>query len=440
MRRRMSSGVVAVLAVTMAAVLTVASGAVVPSAAAAQTATPPPGMPAFPTGALPAGGEGGAFARLAERLAAAPGVPWSIDGDLVVPALPEFSHLTGDLADLDELAGRRFAQLDAQLDANSSGSGVFAAGAAGAIPSLAAALLGVAASDAGQSLDRFLGENLAAASSLTGLSTFSLARSSARDLDQLDFFLIGAGVGLPSGSLASPELLLSRLSGDGVDQRVTANSAAFARSLWQLNVPELPTAPTPDVDAAALGFALLTNRSLAAMAAEFPDVFSQARSTGLGSEEGRAVWRQSLRMAFDAVEPDLAATLPSSCLAGMLSVAATGTPGSAERFRGCEGDCQAAGVYLNRQLQGLWNPSMFSTLPADDGVLSQSELGRLPGWVGSEVDAQLPPAGSNQPSPGSSASQSLASSFSGACATAEPAAGALGRTLPDLWSGLLGPG
>lgn len=375
------------------------------SPVSAQTLTPPP-MPEFPTGALPSGGEAGAFDRLASRLAQAPGVPWEVDDDLVVPALPDYDHL--------------FEQVPAE------GAGASAA----AVPSLASALLGAAAGEAGVPLDRYVRDNMAFAANITGLSTFALSSMDMSDAAAFDFALLGAGSGFPSGGLMSPEALLARLAGPGVDRSITRDAAAFAKSSWTLNMPGTPTAPTPDVDMAALGFGLLMNRSFAAMASEFPDLLGQ--NEGVGSDEARTAWQQSMRMAFEATEVDLARTLPSSCLAGMLSVAANGSSSAAEQFAGCDGDCQAAGLYLNQQMLGMWEPSAFSTQPNDDDTISQSELERLPGWVSGAIEGEM---SALEEAPVSAADR-LSSSVSGACATAGPSAGALSRSLPDLLSAL----
>lgn len=396
-------------------------------AASAQELTLPP-MPAFPTGALPEGGPDAAFDRLGARLSIAPGVPWSVEGDLVVPALPSYAHLF-DLPPLPGIADT------AAAPATGPESGAVAVSRR--VPSLAAALLAAAASESGVPLDRFIQDNMAFSANITGLSTFSLSSLDTTDIGSLDLSLLGAGAGLPSGMLSSPQTLLSRLAGDGIDQRTAMGAASFARNLWGLNTPQIPSAPTPDVDVAALGFGLLTNRSLAAMASEFPDVFASASRNGLGSDESRAAWSQSMQMAFEATEPDLARALPSACLAGMLSVAASGSTGSAEAFTGCSGDCQAAGLYLNRKMQGMWNPALSSTQPTADGIYTQSELDRLPLWLGDAMRAEIPDTTDSQASTDtSSATRALTSSVSGACATADPAAGALSRTVPDLLSEL----
>ena len=349
----------------------------------------------------PEGGAAEAFARLQQRLDAAPGVAWSIESDLVVPALPDIDHILDALVVPELPAG------------------------AGTYPSLAAALLGVEAARTGSSLDQLVGTNLDSVASMTGLSPFALAKL---DLSSVGTFDAGLrSLGAPS--LGSLDDLVARLGGpaSGVDEASALSASSFARSLWQLNMPQMPSAPMPQVDLAAAGFGLLTNRALSAFATDFPDLFASVSETGLGSDEHRQAWSSSMLQAYQSSQQDLNAALPSSCLAGMMAVAASGTPTSALAFDSCGADCQAAGMYLNNQMLGLWQPSAFSNQPVDDGVLSQSELSRLPGWLSDGIAVQMPAP---------TTSSTLQGSLQGACATADPATGAVRRVLPGVFDQL----
>jgi hypothetical protein len=350
---------------------------------------------------VPEGGDTDVFARLHQRLSAAPGVPWTIEGDLVVPALPDIDHILDALAPAD-------------------------AAAPGAYPSLAAALIGVESANSGSLLSQFVGANLDDVAGVTGLSPFTLSRLDTSSVSAFDSGLLSAGGGLSLGSLDD---LMAQLGGpvSGVDQMSAASASTFARQLWQLNLPQMPSAPMPQVDLAAAGFGLLTNRSLAAFATDFPDVFATASSSGLGTEEHRQAWSASMLRAYQSSQRDLTTALPSSCMAGMLAIAASGQPGSAAPFGNCGSDCQAAGMYLNNQMLGLWQPSAFASQPVDDGVLNQSELARLPGWLRDGITAELP---------ATTTASTLNGSLQGACATADPAAGAVRRVLPGVFDAL----
>lgn len=383
----------------------------------------PPGMPDFPVDYLPDMSEEAVLDRLGERLSIAPGMAWFVEGDLVVPALPDYSHLLGDLPELP------------QEEASQAG---VASSASGPPPSLAAALLGASASSAGLPLGAFISQNMAFAADLTGLPPLSLSGINADDVASLDASLrnLGFESGMLSGGSTTAATLLSQMSGDSVDARVVGNAAGFARSLWGLNMPPTPSAAAPDIDAAAVGFGLLTSASLASLAAGFPDVLSDVSSSGLGSEEASSAWRSSMALAFEATRNDISEALPSACLAGMLSVAASGSAASAEGFSGCGADCVAAGVYLNNHMLGLWSPSSFSPRPSDDDTVTTNEMSRLPSWLSGPIDdavAQASPPSVASPGPTTSARPGIAS---GACSTAAPAAGALSRTLPDLMAGL----
>jgi hypothetical protein len=352
---------------------------------------------------VPGGGDADAFARLQARLDAAPGVPWSVERDLVVPALPDIDHI-----------------LDALAPQSAVGAG------SERYPSLAAALIGVEASRSGGLMSQFVGANLDGVSDLTGLDPFALSRLDTSSVFAFDAGLSAAGGGFSFGSLDD---LMARLGGpvSGVDQTVAASASSFARQLWQLNLPQMPSAPMPQVDLAAAGFGLLTNRSLSAFATDFPDVFATVSATGLGTEAQQQAWSMSMMRAYQSSQRDLNAALPSSCMAGMLAIAASGQPSSGTPFGTCGADCQAAGMYLNAQMLGLWQPSAFSNQPVDDGVLNTSELSRLPGWLRDGITADVAPA---------TTSSTLRGSLQGTCATADPAAGAVGRVLPGVFEQL----
>lgn len=358
-----------------------------------------PGAPA--AAVAPPGGDADVFARLHQRLSAAPGVPWSVEGDLVVPKLPDIDHILDDLAP--------------------------AQAASGTYPSLAAALLGAGSSQSGTLLSQFVGQNIDSVASLTGLSPFALSRLDTSSVNALDQGLQAAGGGFALGSL---DQLMARVGGPtgGVDMVATASASSFARQLWQLNMPETPNAPMPQVDQAALGFGLLTNRSLSAFATDFPDVFATVGATGLGTPQHQQAWSSSMLNAYQSSQRDLNAALPAPCLAGMLAVAASGQSAAATPFGGCGDDCQAAGLYLNSQLLSLWNPSAFSTQPNDDDVINQSELARLPGWLQDGVAAQIPQS--------TTTSSNLTGSLQGNCISTGPASGAVRRTLPGVFDAL----
>jgi hypothetical protein len=221
-----------------------------------------------------------------------------------------------------------------------------------------------------------------------------LVGSAPDDVAGLAGVLAGAGMALDLSGVTSLVDVADRVSAAAgtLDARVVAAGAEWAGRLASLRVGDLPVPtlelqPGRRVPAEGLVFGLALDRSMAALAADHPDVLGTVLRDGTGSPERLAAWRESLERAAGSLRWDLS-SLPSPGAARMMEAMASGrVPAGSD-----PGDpCVTGGLYAHSMLLRLFDPGENDLVPdRRDGNLSTPEWERTQDWIRRAMLAQNP--------------------------------------------------
>lgn len=308
-------------------------------------------------------------------------------------------------------------------------------------PSLAAALIAMAANRNGGDVASFVGLNAEGISSLTGavggprsLVEVAELMPSTMSTQTLTAHLADAGAAFDWSRIRSYDELTSNLATHAgtLDGRVTLASASWANQLATLHMPAVSSPGQLDanlgqgVPEEGLAFGLAMNASFAALATDFPDLFDDVMSSGLGTPERADAWNRSMLSAAMNL-PSSAGDIFSPCTVSMMNTALTGSTSGPVDPR-C-GACDAAGEFLSGQLASTLNPGFNRTLRLfGDGVLTNGDVD----FIETDWLREAAPADGPRPMWMFESTTSAAQ-----CATASRAVeGTLGRTVPDVFSGL----
>lgn len=268
--------------------------------------------------------------------------------------------------------------------------------------SLSSAMLDSYAHKEGKALTSFLIGNPGQLANLSGLSssdprvqTLLSQVGPGATMSELDAALAASGLTLSSTAYRSVSAAAREVStkGASMDAAVVAAGMSWASKMVNLRAPELvvPTAPGLDVSevtgmpAEGLAFGMFTNRSLNAFVRQFPDVFSQVSTAGIGSASQQNAWNSAMTTAMNASRPDFNSMLPSQCGAAFLA----GLSGGG--YSGSCSPCVAAGRLANGQLQLIFDPSASSVIPnPSDPSLSPTEWANLTPAQRAAITAQNP--------------------------------------------------
>lgn len=268
--------------------------------------------------------------------------------------------------------------------------------------SLSSAMLDSYAHKEGKALTSFLMGNPGQLANLSGMSASDprvqilLSQiGPGSTMSDLDAAMSSSGLTLSSSAYRSVAAAAQEVStkGGSMDAAVVAAGMSWAAKMVSLRAPELavPTAPGLDVSqvtgmpAEGLAFGMFTNRSLNAFVRQFPDVFSQVSSSGIGSASQQNAWNSAMSSAMNASRPDFTSMLPSQCGAAFLA----GLSGGG--YSGSCSPCVAAGRLANGQLQLIFDPSAASVIPnSSDPSLSPTEWANLTPAQRAAITAQNP--------------------------------------------------
>lgn len=340
----------------------------------------------------------------------APKAGGSPDGSALEGLLPALAPIT-DAATMDDLRGR--------------------------YGSLSAALVVMYASQTGTPLDEFVAANadsLAAALGADRPAAAALGVGRPVDAQALTLALATNGIAADLRAAGSVDSYTRALSENAasLDARVVAAGATWAQQLSQLRTPAVSTPAMPSLGSGgpeALAVGLFANRAATAMVTDFPDLFSQVRSSGVGTAQSAAAWRTSMRNAMAATEADFSTALPNPCYGALMTAMASGDS-SAARARagsGC-GSCVSTGLYLNGQMSRLFDPKVSTTQSNPfDNLLPPAEFNQLQPWQRQAIG-----------SGGGQLGQNLSSALtgSGGCGGSAAARGAASTILPGVFSQL----
>lgn len=184
----------------------------------------------------------------------------------------------------------------------------------------------------------------------------------ATSVTDLNADLVDLGVGFSKDDYADLTSLATAVQNKSgsLDAQVTAAGAVWASQLGSLASGQLQAPQTPNnpgslaVPEGALGFGLLLNKSLTRLAMDSPKLFDQVSASGVGTNATRKAWSSALSSAWEGSSQDLASVIPDRCTGGLLGVAATGDPSTANEFGDCGPGCRAAGQYIHTQVEGLF--------------------------------------------------------------------------------------
>lgn len=274
----------------------------------------------------------------------------------------------------------------------------------GEFTSLAGALLQMQADQAGMSLGSYLKANDLKVK-LAGDGTGQLAQGSksnkmskgskdvtlnANDAQELSEQLYAAGFGLDVRNYKNlddiaTDVLRKAHTADGA---VTLAGAKWVSDLGAMRVPKLTDPKTgkpvmPGIMKEGLPFGLLMDKSIANTVLNAPDLFAQTAKSGLGSDALQQVFNGELKKAWDANGKSLMETLPDKCTGVMMSVMATGTAKSADKYKslGCPDACTTGGLYLNGQANRMFSNEATSFSPDDSAsVWNAATLSHVQDW------------------------------------------------------------
>lgn len=306
--------------------------------------------------------------------------------------------------------------------------------------SLSSALTGHYAVQSDMSLTSFLINNAGRAQSLTGSSFSNLPANVEMTVDSFDQYLDNQELTLDPESYLTLNDFARDVANksDSIDAQVIKASSQWANESSSLRSPSLAAPRAPGVDpnansgvaADSLVFGMFFDRSLTALVSDFPDVFSQAGSAGLGTESSMGAWRQSMLTAADATNQDFSSLMPSPCVGVMLTVMASGNAEAASSQAPAGSDCSpcvAGGLYMNQKLEDLFSGGgIQDPFDYNDIVITEEEwLGADP-WLQDLVDPEYganfsPESHSAKLFDASNKGSGCASASSGVAATADSA-------------------
>lgn len=310
-------------------------------------------------------------------------------------------------------------------------------------PSLATAIVASSANQSGLDVRSFLGTNADQIASLTGslggsASLIDAAANMPTTLSRsnLTAVLADAGAAFDWSGLRSYDELTAGLSSHAstLDGRVTIASASWATQLGMLHAPTLNSPGSLDysmgqqVPEEGLAFGLALNSTFAALATDFPNLFDDVMSSGLGTPERQAAWNQSMLNASMTM-PSSAGDIFNPCTVSMMTMALTGGSGSSGDPR-C-GSCEVAGEFLAGELASTFDSGFGRSLyNPTDGIYTRGDAD----FIGAQW---LRDAATNTPGAPAELWMFQRETSPGACAFSNYAVtGTLGRTVPDVFSGL----
>lgn len=351
------------------------------AAAAFAVATPPVAAQEAPAGAVPTtvapppAGAADTTTAAPPPTTAAPGAATPTGGAAATAALeallPALTPIT-DAATMEELRAR--------------------------YGSLSVSLIALYADQTGAPLDEFVAGNadqLAAALGATDRAVLQSAASlSGGSVEGLTAALASRGL-VSDWRAGSLEGFASNLSANAqsIEARVVAAGADWAARLAALRSPDVqaPQMPALQGSAEALAVGLFTQSATTAMVTDFPDLFAQVRSSGVGTPEAGAAWRASMVNALAATQADLSAALPNRCYGALMTAMASGDAAAARAVGDGCGTCVATGLYLNGQMSRLFDPQVGTTQPnVRDSLLPPAEFNQLQPWQRAALGAQNP--------------------------------------------------
>ena len=322
---------------------------------------------------------------------------------------------------------------------------------------LSGALINLQAGNQKMSLGDYLGNTKATIYSLPespGLSRLSLlsapgsnasagTRLQAATLPELNRQLLGAGLGLSSSDYNNVESLAEavKAKSSSVDAQVIGAGALWASKLSTLSAPAISTPNAgagpalPEVPAGALSFGLLLNKGLTQMAMDSPKIFSQVAATGVGTDEANSAWKSAFSKAYDGSQQDLSQVVPDACTGGLLSVAVSGDPASADAFGDCGQGCKATGQYLHAQVDGMFSTddqeNRFRPLenPTLDGNTKYEDLDQI-------LPSAMRVQPNNSKNYGEDLDKMLINNQSTCQVGSAATKSAMEYALPDVWGGL----
>lgn len=282
-----------------------------------------------------------------------------------------------------------------------------------------------------------------------GLLTASQAQSlglsgkavTANSLVDLNRQLSSAGLTMDTSGLKSLDALATKVAANSAtpDGAVTLAGAKWVSELSALHTPSLstPKASTPNapgIPKDALPYGLLLNKSLTTMITDFPDMFADAKKSGLGSAAMTKAWNSSMLKAYNSTKTDLSQMLPDKCTGAMLAVMASGNASSAAKAGAgsCSPSCLTGGMYLHNQAKSLFDPGRGSIVPNPTSpVWSSSTYNQFQGWAKGLALSQNPTLG------GTLAQQLTGPTTTAGCdAASQATTNSLSKTLPGVFSSL----
>lgn len=281
-----------------------------------------------------------------------------------------------------------------ELDAPASGHDELS----GEFTSLAGALLQMQADQAGMSLSSYLKANDLKVK-LSGNGAGEITKGSkgsndvvlnAKDAQELSKQLYASGFGLDVRNYKNlddiaTDVLKKAHTADGA---VTLAGAKWVTDLGALRTPKLTDPKTgqpvmPGIAKEGLPFGLLMDKSIASTVLNAPDLFAQTAKSGLGSAALQDVFNGEMKKVWDETGKSLMETLPDKCTGVMMSVMATGTAKSADKYKslGCPDACTTGGIYLNSQASRMFANEATSFSPDDTAsVWNAATLGHVQNW------------------------------------------------------------
>jgi hypothetical protein len=216
----------------------------------------------------------------------------------------------------------------------------------------------------------------------TDIKALSTSLPAGATVADLDIALATRGLTLNSKSFSDVSVAAAeiRSKAASLDATVAQAGMNWAQQMLRLRAPELLTPPVPSIDttqytsvpAEGLAFGMFMNRSLNALILNFPDVFSQVSSSGVGTKSSQEAWARAMGQAMTASAPDFNKMLPTKCGGAFLDALG----GKTNQTNGCS-PCVAAGRLANAQMGLIFDPTKGSTLPDSSSALNPSEWDRL---------------------------------------------------------------
>jgi hypothetical protein len=277
---------------------------------------------------------------------------------------------------------------------------------------LSAALISVYAAASGIDVNAYLAANGPAISAALGTP----APATVTALDDTFSERLGTGAGDLNKMLAS--LSAGANTADGA---MTTAAVSLASRLAQvpLDAGASPMASLTGAGSDGLMFGMFANRSMANFAGNFPDLFSQVASTGLGTPGGVAAWNASRAAAASSLTADMSGSMLNPCGVSLLGAMASGTvSGVGSQVPGCS-PCVTAGAYMHSAMNRLTSPDAYATLQIPNGNLTSQEWGSLSDWQRNSILAANPGLSNTLAAANSPQLQQQFSSASSACSTAK---------------------